>query len=104
MCSSVCQYNEPPLAPMHLVRGHGEEELEKVAFGLKVGEVSGPVRTRWGFYVLRLLEKNEQRTKAYAEVRDDIRKTLTSRRMYLEDRRIVEDLRHKAEVVEKLPF
>jgi hypothetical protein len=37
-------------------------------------------------------------------VRDEIRKTLTSRRMYQEDRRIVEDLRHKAEVIEKLPF
>jgi parvulin-like peptidyl-prolyl isomerase len=97
-------YNDAPLSPIHVVRGNGDAELEKAAFALKVGEVSAPIRTRWGFYVLRLLEKNEQRERSYAEVRDEIRKTLTSRRMYQEDRRIVEDLRHKAEVIEKLPF
>lgn len=90
--------------PIHLVRGSADPELEAAAFALKVGEVSVPVKSRWGWYVLRLIEKNEQRERPFAEVRDEIRKTLLSRRTYLEDRRIVQELRRKAEVVEKLPF
>jgi len=92
------------MAPMHLPRNSGEPELEAVAFALKVGEVSQPVRTRWGWYVLRLLEKNDQRARSFSEVREEIRRTLTARRVYLEDRRIVQELRRKAEVIEKLPF
>ncbi len=98
------QFGDQPLPPIHLTRGSQDAELEQAAFALKVGEVSAPVHTRWGLYVLRLIEKNEQRTRPYPEVRDEIRKTLASRRFYLEDRRMVQELRKKAEVIEKLPF
>jgi parvulin-like peptidyl-prolyl isomerase len=66
--------------------------------------VSAPIKTRWGFYVLRLLDKSEQRQRPYSEVHDEIQRTLSGRRMYLEDRRIVAELRKKADVVEKLTF
>lgn len=98
------QFGETPLPPIHIVRGSGDPELEKVAFALKVGEVSAPVKTRWGLYVVRLIEKNDQRERPYSEVREEIQRTLGGRRLYLEDRRIVGDLRKKADVVEKLPF
>jgi hypothetical protein len=42
--------------------------------------------------------------RAYAEVRDDIRRSLIARKSFLEDRRILQELRKKADVVEKLPF
>ena len=93
-----------PLPPLHLTRMSAEAELEPVAFQLKVGEVSKPIKTRWGWYVLRLIEKNEERTRPYNEVRDEIRAQLTTRRGYTEERRILVELRKKAEVVEKLPF
>ncbi len=98
------QYSEGPLPPLHLTRASAEPELEPVAFQLKVGEVSKPIKTRWGWYVLRLIEKNEERTRPYSEVRDEIRTQLTTRRGYTEERRILVELRKKAEVVEKLPF
>ncbi|MSP91178.1 MAG: hypothetical protein EXR79_05155 [Myxococcales bacterium] len=94
----------PPMGPIHLVRNSNEPELETAAFALKVGDVSAPVKTRWGFYVLRLLEKNEQRVRPYPEVRDEIRHTLEARKRYLEDKRIVDDLRRKATIAESLPF
>ncbi len=98
------QFTDGPLPPLHLTRASAEPELEPVAFQLKVGEVSKPIKTRWGFYVLRLIEKNEERTRPYSEVRDEIRTQLTTRRGYTEERRILVELRKKAEVVEKLPF
>ena len=87
-----------------MTRSSAEPELGPIAFQLKVGEVSKPVKTRWGWYVLRLIEKNEERTRPYPECRDEIRAQLTTRRGYTEERRILVELRKKAEVVEKLPF
>ncbi len=98
------QFSEGPLPPLHLTRSSAEPELGPIAFQLKVGEVSKPVKTRWGWYVLRLIEKNEERTRPYPECRDEIRAQLTTRRGYTEERRILVELRKKAEVVEKLPF
>ncbi len=92
------------LAPIHLTRSSAEQDLARAAFSLKVGEISKPIQTRWGWYVLRLVEKNDQRVRSYDEVNDEIRKTLRARKFYLEDRRIVQELRSNAEVVEKLPF
>jgi len=92
------------LAPIHLTRSSAEQELTRAAFKLKVGEISKPVKTRWGWYVLRLVEKNDQRVRPFAEVEAEIRKTLRARKFYLEDRRIVQELRSAAEIEEKLPF
>ncbi len=91
-------------APIHIVQSGGQTELEKAAFSLKVGEISQPIRTRWGFYVLRLIEKNDKRVRAFAEVRDEIRNTLVIRHSHMEERRILAELRRKAQIVEKMPF
>lgn len=91
-------------APIHIVQSGGQTELEKAAFSLKVGEISQPIRTRWGFYVLRLIEKNDKRVRTFAEVRDEIRKTLIIRHSHMEERRILAELRRKAQIVEKMPF
>lgn len=98
------QYADGPQPPIHLVRNASEPELERVAFELKVGDIAPPIHTRWGWYVLRLIEKNEQRVRTLAEVRAEIRKTITARKNYLEERRIMQELRRKANVVETLPF
>lgn len=90
-------------APIHIVRASGQSELEKAAFALKVGEISQPIRTKWGFYVLRLIEKNDKRARPFAEVREEIRKTLAMRHGQLEERRILAELRAKAQIVEKPP-
>jgi parvulin-like peptidyl-prolyl isomerase len=100
----AAKHGSGALPPIQLVRGSSESELEAVAFALKLGAVSEPVRTRWGFYVLRLLEKNDERVRPYAEVRAEIRRTLTVRRQYLEDRRLVQGLRQTAHIVEHAKF
>lgn len=98
------KYGDRPRAPIHLLRNSPETELARAAFELKVGEVSHPIRTRWGFFVVRLIEKNDSRTRAYEEVRDEIRARIQERKTYLEGLRIVREMRKDAEIVEKLPF
>lgn len=98
------QYGDGAQPPIHLVRSASEPELEKVAFEMKVGDIAPPIQTRWGWYVLRLIEKNEQRVRGLAEVRAEVRKNILARKSYLEERRIMQELRRKANVVETLPF
>jgi len=98
------QVSATVLTPIHLTRSSSEQDLARVAFKLKVGEISKPIKTRWGWYVLRLVEKNDQRVRSFGEVSAEIEKTLRARKFYLEDRRIVQDLRRAAQVEEKLPF
>ncbi len=98
------KYGDKPRAPIHLLRGSPESELARAAFELKVGEVSPPVRTRWGYFVLRLIEKNDSRVRPFEEVRDEIRERIRERKVYLEGIRVVRDMRKDAEIIEKLPF
>ncbi|MEY3012930.1 MAG: hypothetical protein RIT45_1665 [Pseudomonadota bacterium] len=98
------QYGDRPRAPIHLLRTSPETELARAAFELKVGEVSHPIRTRWGFFVVRLIEKNDSRMRPYEEVRDEIKSRIRERKVYLEGLRIVRDMRKDAEIIEKLPF
>lgn len=98
------KFGDKPRAPIHLLRSSPEAELAKAAFELKVGEVSAPIRTRWGFFVVRLIEKSNSRVRPYEEVRDDIRSRLRERKIYLEGLRVVREMRQEAEIFEKLPF
>jgi peptidyl-prolyl cis-trans isomerase C len=47
-------------------------EFEQKAFSLKVGEVSEPLRTQYGFHLIRLTAKNDESRLAYDEIKDQI--------------------------------
>ncbi len=42
-----------------ITQGEMPEEFYRAALNLKVGEVSQPVRTKWGFHLIKLVEKKE---------------------------------------------
>lgn len=98
------QFGDGAQQPMHLLRNASDAALEKIAFEMKVGDIAPPIQTRWGWYVIRLIEKNDQRIRPFNEVQDEIRKSLLARKSFVEDRRILQELRKKADVIEKLPF
>ncbi len=43
-----------------ITRGEMPDEFYQTALKLKVGEVSGPVRTRWGFHLIKVVERREK--------------------------------------------
>lgn len=53
-------------------RGRMVKEFEEVAFKLKVGEVSGPVKTPFGFHLIKLNERKEAGEKSLDEVSHSI--------------------------------
>lgn len=51
-------------------------DFEKVAFGLKEGEISGIVKTQFGYHIVKVTGKRPAGTRTFAEVKDQIRDEL----------------------------
>lgn len=59
-------------------RGRMVEAFEQAAFALQVGEVSHPVRTPFGFHIIKVLDRRDARTASIDEVSAKIQTDLTS--------------------------
>lgn len=51
-------------------------EFDRAAFALKVGEVSQPVRTQFGYHLIKVEEKTEEKQRSFEEAREDVLKAL----------------------------
>ena len=57
-------------------RGVMDKAFEQSAFSLKKGETSTPVRSAFGYHLIKLEEINSEKVKTFADVKDEIRKEL----------------------------
>ncbi len=56
-----------------ITQGQTVPEFEKTAFGLDKGQMSGLVRTQYGFHIIKVLDKETARTKIFDEVKESLR-------------------------------
>jgi peptidyl-prolyl cis-trans isomerase D len=57
-------------------QGQTVPEFEKTAFSLAPGQLSDPIRTQYGFHIIKVLEKETAHTKPFEEVKDSLRTPL----------------------------
>jgi peptidyl-prolyl cis-trans isomerase SurA len=86
-----------------LKRGTVQPEVEKVAFALRPGEVSAPVRTRAGYQILLVEERRGGGERPLDEVKDEIRDRLMNEQIETYRNQFVAELRKDALIEVKLP-
>ncbi|MBL7155547.1 MAG: peptidylprolyl isomerase [Candidatus Omnitrophica bacterium] len=60
----------------YFAKGQLVPEIEDICFNMDVGEISGVVKTKFGYHIIKLTETKEPRIKELEEVRDSIEQSL----------------------------
>ena len=76
-------------------RGQMVPEFEKAAFDMKPGEIRGPVKTSYGYHVIKLTAKTAAGTKSLEDVRSGISGELAERKATAETDRMARELAGK---------
>jgi parvulin-like peptidyl-prolyl isomerase len=61
-------------------RGRMVQEFSDTSFALPIGRVSMPVKTAFGYHLIRVDEKKPEATKAFEQVREEIRRKIAQTR------------------------
>ena len=77
-------------------RGQMVPEFEEAAFSMQPGEVRGPIKTQFGFHIVKLIAKTPARTRSLEEVKSSIASDLAEKRAAAEAERLGRDLAAKA--------
>ncbi len=75
-------------------KGSIVEEFAKVAFAMKVGDISDPVKTQFGYHIIKVTEKEEGKEVSYEDVSDMVDFVY----MQIKTEDILKDLYDKAEI------
>lgn len=84
-------------------RGVIQPELEKAAFALGPGQISGLVRTKSGFHILKVEERKSAAAPPLDEVKEAIRDRLSNERVESQRAQYLAELRKEAVVEVRLP-
>jgi len=101
------EFSEGPTGPKggdlgFFRRGQMVKPFEDAAFALQVNDVSGPVRTKFGYHLIQVIERREESQKPLAEVKEQIRASLRNKRFFQERRKLLENLKKDAKVVNNI--
>ena len=61
-------------------KGQMVPEFEQAAFEAEIGQVVGPVKTQFGFHLIKVESKNEGVVSPFEEVKESVRKTLVQQK------------------------
>ena len=77
---SSCPSSEVGGALGEFGRGQMVPEFEEAAFSMELGEISAPVKTQFGYHIIRLDEKNEPKDSSFEESREEVEKQVIIRK------------------------
>jgi peptidyl-prolyl cis-trans isomerase D len=76
-------------------RGQMVPEFEQAAFNMKPGEIRGPIKTQFGFHIIKLIAKTPAHARPFEEVKDQIQADLAEARAQADTDRMARELAPK---------
>lgn len=74
-------------------------DFERVAFRLKVGEISEPVKTQYGYHLVTVTERKDGQPRPFDQVKEQIRATLRSKGQQEQTQTYFDGLKRQANVI-----
>lgn len=68
----------------YFAKGEMAEEFEKAAFSLGIDEISEPVKTEFGYHIIKVSDKKAAKAAAYADHKEDIKEQLFDEKIQTE--------------------
>lgn len=99
--------DKTPLAAggeMILIRGLMPKDFDDKVFNVKVGEVSDPIKTEDGYYVIRVNEKKAKKDFTYKEIEPELARFLAAAEMQKANIEFLNSLKDKAEIKVMVKF
>jgi parvulin-like peptidyl-prolyl isomerase len=82
-------------------KGRMVPEFDKVAFDMKKGDISDPVKTRFGYHVIKVMDKKEAGKQSFAEAKEDIMERLERQKLREGMDEFIKKLREDAKIEKK---
>lgn len=86
----------------YFARGVMVPEFEKAAFSLKVGEISSPVQSQFGYHLILVTDHKAAVVQTLDQLKDQIKETLISQKIYELSQSFINELRAKADIKKML--
>lgn len=74
--------------------------FDEAAFSLEVGEISEPIKTQFGYHIIEVLEKDENRPKEQSQLDQERNEAFTN---WLEEKKIAMDIQRPDDLNARLP-
>ena len=71
--NSSCPSSQQGGALGEFTQGQMVPEFDQAVFSMEVGELRGPVKTQFGFHIIKLTAKNEAEEMAFADIKEQVK-------------------------------
>lgn len=76
-------------------RGQMVKEFDDKVFSMNVGEISEPVKTQFGYHIIKLNNINEAKTKSFDEVKEEVRAHVMQMKQMNAFKKVIDELKDK---------